>query len=139
MLIYRWFDLGGSSVNSNRDIGRRWLVQAATVLSLARVSGMPAREPEAESACLEGTVTDPDGEPVIEAAVRLQNVMTRQVSVAVTSRNGAYLFDGVRAGRYSLWVRAPSGDSIWVREIVLNRGDCRRRDFQFTRAVRRRN
>ena len=53
-----------------------------------------------------GTVTDPQGRPVVDAKVSLTNVATSGKRTAQTTDTGAYLFDLIAPGDYQLDVEA---------------------------------
>jgi protocatechuate 3,4-dioxygenase beta subunit len=55
---------------------------------------------------VEGKVTDPKGAIVVGATVTLTDSLTNQAFTAVTDKQGAYKFEGLPAGAYSLVVSA---------------------------------
>jgi iron complex outermembrane receptor protein len=54
------------------------------------------------TAKIEGTVLDAQGKAVVDAAVTLTNAATGATKVVRTDSNGAYSFDGLAAGQYSV-------------------------------------
>ena len=84
---------------------------------------------------LEGTITDDRGAAVAGAAVEARNTMTGAVLRAVADERGRYRIEGLPQGRYSLWITAIGHDSVWIREVIVDRGETVRRDFRLAVSV----
>ena len=77
---------------------------------------------------INGLITDEHG-PVAKASLEARNVMSGTVFRVQSDATGHYQMESVPQGRYSLWVKAPGHDSVWIREIVVEQGRATRRDI----------
>jgi len=68
---------------------------------------------------LQGTVTDPSGAVVPNAAVTLTNNETRQKFTTVAGGEGFYRFTGLAPGTYTLTIEAPNFNRQVVRDIAV--------------------
>ncbi|HEU0138116.1 MAG TPA: carboxypeptidase-like regulatory domain-containing protein, partial [Bryobacteraceae bacterium] len=103
-----------------RLIRRRW-ISFPFIAVLFCCAGAFAQEYRGR---VQGTVTDPSQASVAGASVTLRNVNTGVETSRQTEANGAYLFDFVQPGSYSITVQA-AGFQRFVQENinVLTRGD----------------
>jgi hypothetical protein len=104
----------------------RWLKYVVLISILLLIGSIPLAM-QIESGSIEGTITD-GKVPLANATVEARNVMTGMVIHTESDIKGNYRIEGLRAGRYSLWVQAPGHDSMWIREVVVERGHTTRRD-----------
>lgn len=112
-------------------ISRRVLITLVVFAAMLFAGGTRPRNPD--MGCLEGTVLGHASEPVAAATVRARNVMTAMVLSTTTDLDGDYRFEELPQGRYSLWVTSPSGASLWIREVIVVRGECTRYDVRLGR------
>ncbi len=106
----------------------RWLKYLLLFLLVLLASSIPlAMQPATGS--IQGKVADESG-PVARATVEARNVVTGVVYRATSDASGRYTLGSVRAGSYSLWVTAEGHDSIWVREITVERGQTAHEDIR---------
>ena len=81
---------------------------AVALLCLA-ASFAQAKSPEnPETGTLDGKLTDTRSVPLSEAVVVVHNLSTRATARAVTSKSGAYHFNGLGPGEYSLEAELPA-------------------------------
>ena len=86
---------------------RSILVRLAVVGALSLVAWQ-ARAQGVTGSALTGTVKDPEGAPVPEAAVQLRNPSTGDTYTSVTGKSGQYFLDNVvPGGPYTLTVAVP--------------------------------
>jgi hypothetical protein len=108
----------------------RWLKYVLLALILMLIASIPLAM-QFDRGSIQGTILDNVG-PVAKASVEARNVMTGSVTRAESDAGGNYKPQGLRAGRYSLWIQAASRDSIWIREVTVERG-ATRKDVDLTR------
>ncbi len=84
----------------------------------------------AQEATIVGTVTDPTGAAVPNAAITITNVETGIASNFTTNDVGQYAAPGLKIGRYSLRLTASGFKTVEQKDIVLSVGDRARLDFQ---------
>jgi len=77
------------------------------VLLLALAAPARAQTPTADMATIEGSVLDPDGKAIVNAAVVVRNVLTGDVRAAVTDTAGHFVIDLLTVGKYELEASAP--------------------------------
>ena len=77
---------------------------------------------QTSTAKLEGTVLDAQGKAVVDAAVTLTNSATGATKVVRTDSNGAYSFDGLAAGKYSVEATAGGFGKVSKASISLADG-----------------
>jgi hypothetical protein len=104
----------------------RWLKYVLLISILLLIGSIPLAM-QLESGSIEGTITD-DHIPLARATVEARNVMTGMKIHSESDIKGNYRIEGLRAGRYSLWVQAPGHDSTWIPEVFVERGETTRRD-----------
>jgi ankyrin repeat protein len=83
------------------------------ILQVERLKAKPAEN----SASISGTVCDPNGAVVPNAAVTLTRTDTNDERTATTSDEGEYRFDGVAAGAYKIRIVSPGFKSLEVIDI----------------------
>ncbi len=94
----------------------------AAVLLLALVAGClapAARAQQVAGAELDGRVTDPSGQSIAGAQVKVTNVDTGQVRTTVTDVTGRYALPNLRVGHYQLEVAAPGFKTYVQKGIEL--------------------
>lgn len=101
------------------------------LLLLLLVASIPLAM-QLETGAIEGVVMNDLG-PVANASVEARDVMNG-VFRAGPDASGHYKIESLRAGRYSLWVQAPGHDSIWIRQIVVERGQTTHTDVHLTKS-----
>ncbi len=105
-----------------------WIGRAASAVVLLFLIAFAAQRPAYSqvSATLSGTVTDPTGAAVPNAAVTLRNQATSDVRSATSNGSGVFNFPALNPGTYTLHLEAP-GFKAWERaDIVLNAADQRK-------------
>ena len=85
-----------------------------------------------ETGSIEGVITDDLG-LVAEASVEARNVMSGTVFSTKSDEVGHYKLVDLRAGRYSLWVEASGHDLIWIRQVIVERGQTAHNDIRVGR------
>ncbi len=83
----------------------------------------PAIFAQTSTAKLEGTVLDAQGKAVVDATVTLTNSATGASKVLRTDSNGAYSFEGLAAGKYSLEAAAGGFGKVSRAAISLADGE----------------
>src|SRR5581483_1401126 len=83
-----------------------------------------------DSAVLEGRITNNQGVAIAGAVVEARNTMTGAVFRATADALGNYTIEDLPQGRYSLWVTAAAHDSVWIREVIVDRGSTTQRDIR---------
>lgn len=78
------------------------------------------------TAKLEGTVLDAQGKAVVDAAVTLTNAATGASKVTRSNADGAYSFDGLAAGQYSVEATAGGLSKVSKASITLADGQSQR-------------
>jgi hypothetical protein len=86
-----------------------------------------------DNGAITGRITDQHG-PVVNASVEARNASSGASGAAQTDGTGRYLIDGLRQGRYGLWVRAPGHETVWVAQVVVLNGQTSTRDV-FVRSL----
>jgi iron complex outermembrane recepter protein len=84
---------------------RRNLVWLAVVLALAAPAR--AQTPTADMATIEGSVLDPDGKAIANAAVVVRNTLTGDVRATVSDAGGRFVIDLLTVGTYEAEASAP--------------------------------
>ncbi|MFN0088006.1 MAG: TonB-dependent receptor domain-containing protein, partial [Blastocatellia bacterium] len=106
----------------------RWLqLMAATFLLACALTGDDALA-QVTTADVVGTVTDNTGAVLPNAKVTVTNIGTNIVRTATTDNSGAYTFNLLPIGVYSVKVEAAGFKSFAVNEITLVGGDRTRVD-----------
>ncbi len=77
------------------------------------------------SASIFGTVTDPSGQIVPQARIVLTDLAQHKEQQIRSSETGAFTFDNLQPGRYSIKVTATGMGEYFSQEIVLKDGDAR--------------
>jgi len=80
-----------------------------------------------DTGSISGTVIDENG-PVANASVEARNIISGVQAQTTSDPSGRYLLGGLRQGRYSMWVRAPRHDSVWVAKVIVLSGQTTTRD-----------
>ncbi|MGB7762866.1 MAG: TonB-dependent receptor [Bryobacteraceae bacterium] len=99
-------------------------------LILCVLLGMFAFQASAQEATILGTVTDPSGAAIPNAAVTTTNIETNQVSHFTTSGEGLYLAPSLQIGHYIVRVEAAGFKKAEQKDIALAVGDRARVDFK---------
>ena len=82
-----------------------------------------------DTGSISGTVIDEAG-PVENASVEARNIISGVQAHTTSDPSGRYLLGGLRQGRYSMWVRAPRHDSVWVAKVIVVSGQTTTCDVQ---------
>jgi hypothetical protein len=80
-----------------------------------------------ETGSIDGLITNEQG-PIAKASIEAKGVMSGTVFRTQSDQGGYYKLESLPQGRYSLWIKAPEHDSVWVREVIVNHGRTTRRD-----------
>jgi len=95
----------------------RWFHRATALLLL--ISGVVliprpllARS-ERGAAAIAGTVFDPDGKVVVNAAIAVRNEATNDIRTTTTDGSGRFSVPGLRAAAYTIEVAVPSRGQLW--------------------------
>jgi hypothetical protein len=99
-------------------------------LILCALLGIFAFQAFAQEATIVGTVTDPSGAAVPNAAVTATSIDTNQVARFVTNSEGQFLAPGLQIGHYTVRVEAAGFKKAEQKDIVLAVGDRARADFK---------
>ena len=83
----------------------------------------------AQEATIVGTVTDPSGSVVPNAAITITNTDTNEVRTSATNDTGQYVVPGLPVGHYNLSAKATGFGAEAKAGIVLNVNDRTRVDF----------
>jgi hypothetical protein len=86
-----------------------------------------------ETGSIEGVITNERG-PIAKASVEARNVMSGAAFRTESDAVGHYRLENLRAGRYSLWVGAPGHDSMWIRQVIVERGQTAHSDIHLGRS-----
>ena len=113
--------LGLQSIDSKRFF-------ALLLLVFASVGLIPAVHAQSISGTILGTITDPSGNVVTKAMVRLTNTGTDSQRTALSSDSGDYRFDNVDAGTYILSIEAPGFQKGQFANFPLLARETRRLD-----------
>ena len=93
---------------------------------LIMLAGSTPLAMQRELGSISGQVVNRRG-PVTNAAVDARNLISGLQGQATTDWNGRYVIEGLRQGRYSMWVRAPGHESVWIARLIVVGGkvtDC---------------
>ena len=103
----------------------KYVLLIALVLLLASIPLAMQRE----TGSIDGVITNQNG-PIATASVEARNVMSGVVARVQSDVAGHYKLVSLPAGRYSLWVKAPAHDSVWIREVIVKEGRTTHRDIR---------
>ncbi len=106
---------------------RRWLIGMSVLLLFL---GLFVTQASAQQATIVGTVTDPSGAAVPNAAVTITQHETGTVRNAVTGSDGQYVVPDLGIGHYSVKVDATGFKRVEESNITLAVGDRARHDFK---------
>ncbi len=81
-----------------------------------------------ETGSIDGVVMNERG-PIAKASVEAREVTSGSAFRTESDTVGHYKLGSLRAGRYSLWVGALGHDSIWIREVIVERGQTTHSDI----------
>src|ERR1700731_5101047 len=84
----------------------------------------------AQEATIGGTVTDPSGAAVPNAAITVTNVETGQVRSLTSSGDGQFVVPDLHIGRYSVRAQGAGFKVVEQKDAVLNVNDRARVDFK---------
>jgi hypothetical protein len=85
-----------------------------------------------ENATITGTVSDPTGAVVPNAAITLTNVATGQQRQTVSNANGIYTFNNVGVGRFNIDATAPGFQKFSTTNIPVNTAQTLKEDVTLT-------
>jgi hypothetical protein len=103
---------------------------ASAILFLLIFSGAAAAQVGVETATLKGTITDPNGAVVPNAAVQVVNAARGTTRDAVTDENGIYQIPSLQPGVFTLKITADGFTTVTVQNIELSIGQSVVRDVQ---------
>jgi len=92
--------------------------------------GVCAFQAFAQEATLVGTVTDPSGAAVANAAIKIANTDTGQVRQIATNSEGQYLAPDLQIGHYTVRAEMAGFKAGERKDLVLAQGDRARLDFK---------
>jgi hypothetical protein len=110
----------------------RWSKYILLMLVLLLIGSIPMAM-QYETGSIQGVITD-NMVPVARATVEACDIMTGAVARTETNTIGNYRFEGLRPGRYSLWVYTLGPGSMWVREVIVERDHITRKDIDLAQA-----
>jgi hypothetical protein len=103
--------------------------RSALMALLTAVLLFPPDTPAQSTAALQGTVTDPAGAAIANAAVTIHNEGTGEERAITTDQVGLYLAPSLPVGRYRVTVRAPGLQTTTVSDLVLEVGRTVQQNF----------
>src|SRR5450631_3712902 len=99
---------------------------------LAAFFVMFAAQALAQEATIVGTVTDPSGAAVPNAAITVTNIETGQTRSLTTSGDGQYVAPDLHIGHYAVRAQGAGFKVVEQKDVVLNVNDRARVDFKLT-------
>jgi hypothetical protein len=96
---------------------KTWRTRAVTGAFLAALSVLPSMI-FAQASSLQGSITDPQGASVADAAMTLRNKDTDSQRQVLSDAQGRYLFAQVPPGKYTLTIQRP-GFTVETRDNIL--------------------
>jgi hypothetical protein len=105
------------------------LLLAAAFIAVALVAPFARAQ---ENATITGTVSDPTGAVVPNAAIILTNVATGQQRQSVSNANGIYTFSNVGVGRFNLEASASGFEKFSTTNISVNTAQTLKEDVALT-------
>ena len=105
-------------IENSRARGRLTILLATALALWAPQAALP----QANTATLHGTVTDPSGAAIAEANVTLTNDGTRAVVTQKSGAGGEFVFAFVPPGTYSLRIEAAGFKTLTAAGISLSAG-----------------
>jgi len=111
---------------------RHWLKYALLGLLLLLIGSLPLAM-QFQMGIIYGTVTDEAG-PVPYASIEARRLGTGAIFHTESNVTGNFRLDGLRVGRYSLFVHAVAHDAITIEEVVIEGGPGTRVDVHLTTA-----
>src|SRR5262245_2182290 len=87
------------------------LLVLAAVLTAAATPAVPHAQ-TAAAPPVAGSVLDPDGKAVVEAAVIVRNEATRATSATVTDGRGHFSVSGLASGAYTVEIAVPGFEIV---------------------------
>jgi iron complex outermembrane receptor protein len=106
-----------------RDLMVRWrvLLVAVCLVGSAGAARLQA-QPQPGSPVLTGSVLDPDGRAVSDAAVVLRNEMTGDIRTTATDGSGHFSVSGLRPGLYAIEVAVPGFEIVRRNAVQVTEG-----------------
>lgn len=99
-----------------------------------RVGAPVSKDLFVEPASVRGNVSLPDGTPAVQVTIQLVDALNGNVLEAVTDATGAYSFQGLLPGDYT--VRTPDGTAITGAEVKVAAGDGLDKDIVLYSSMR---
>src|SRR4051794_24632010 len=107
-------------------------MRASILLAIALILAVIPAFPQATTANVVGTVTDPSGGVVPAATVTIQNQQTGQARRADTDAQGNYEFRFLQIGEYTLAVEKPGFQKSEVSQFTLSVDQVARIDVKMS-------
>lgn len=110
----------------------RWLKYILIMFLLLLIGSIPLAM-QRDTGSIQGVITD-NMIPVAKATVEARNIMTGAMASVESNATGNYKLEGLRPGRYSMWVQTLGPDSMWIREVIVERDRITRKDIELAEA-----
>lgn len=104
-----------------------WMKFGLLAFLFLLISAIPLAMMQPDAGSIEGLVADEMG-PVAGATVEVHQQVTGVFLHAESDMVGYYRVENLRAGHYSLWVEAGNHDSVWIAQVMVDRGKVARQD-----------
>jgi len=107
----------------------RWILAASAVLLMGTL-------PEIVSlnGSIEGAISDDKG-PIAAARIEARNQTTGAAYRAISNQSGRYTIEGVRKGRYTLWVVAQGYNPVEIPNLAVETGRATRCDVKLRKTT----
>ena len=105
-------------------------VSLRVILLVCVLLGFCAVQAFAQEATIVGTVTDPSGASVANAAIKIANTDTGQVRQVPTNSEGQFVAPGLQIGHYTVRAEAAGFKAAEEKGLVLAQGDRARVDLK---------
>ena len=105
----------------------RLLKYALLTLVLLLLASIPLAM-QFETGSIDGLIVNERG-PIADASVEARNLMSGAMFRTESGSDGRYELTHLRPGRYSLWVEALGHDSMWIPQVIVERGQVTHKDI----------
>jgi len=110
-----------------------WLKYSILALIFLLLASWPLAR-QFDTGTIEGSITNGTG-PVAGASVEARHGIHGDMFRSVSDQSGFYRLEGLRPGRYNLWITAEGYCSLRIERIPVDRGEVVRRDVRLNRAL----